>query len=421
MTFEATLTQATKLDKADDLKDFRKQFHIPQHEGKDVLYFCGNSLGLQPKSTAARIQQECDDWAKFGVEGHFLGRTPWFSYHETVAAGLAHVVGAQVNEVVAMNSLTVNLHLLMASFYRPTSTRYKILIEPGAFPSDQYAVQSQAIHHGFKAADAIIELPTKTGSDLVTTEDMINTIEQNADSLALILLGAVNYKTGQAFDLKAVVETAHQHGILVGLDLAHAAGNLALSLHDTNVDFAAWCSYKYLNSGPGGIAGAFVHERHGRNTSLPRFAGWWGHNKQTRFKMDSTFDAIPTAEGWQLSNPPIFQLAALSASLELFQQATMQKLREKSERLTLFLELMLKLRLSEKVSIMTPTNVEARGCQISLRVKKGGVRELQKSLLERGVVCDVREPDILRVAPVPLYNSFTDVFTFVDTHLNELL
>ncbi|MBX3289529.1 MAG: kynureninase [Acidobacteria bacterium] len=437
---ESNKLSHVEMDAADPLRRFRVEFHIPKHtDGSEVLYFTGNSLGLQPKRTSEYIQQELKDWAELGVEGHFHAKHPWLPYHEFVTEPLARIVGAKPLEVVAMNSLTVNLHLLMVSFYRPTAERYKIIIEKGAFPSDQYAVESQikVWSTGFSrplptqppkggTPNALIELTPREGETTLRTEDILETIDREGDSVALILLGGVNYYTGQAFDMRAITEAGHKKGCVVGFDLAHAAGNLELKLHDWDVDFAAWCSYKYLNSGPGGIAGIFVHERHARSFDLPRFAGWWGHDKKTRFLMGPDFVPLAGAEGWQLSNPPIFQLAALRASLEIFDEATMPALREKSVKLTAYLEKLLAEINDARIEIITPSDPEQRGCQLSIRVKAetraaGSVSEpaasnktLFNALTERGVIADWREPDVIRVAPVPLYNSFEDVHKFAE-------
>ena len=414
MNFESTESFALEMDKADALRHFREKFYIPkQSNGDDALYFTGNSLGLQPKRTREYIEQELNDWETFGVEGHFHAKNPWMPYHEIVSEGLAKIVGAQKSEVVAMNSLTVNLHLLMVSFYRPTAERYKIIIEADAFPSDKYAVKSQIAFHGFAVEDSLIELAPRDGETILRTEDILQTIEENADSLALVLLGGVNYYTGQKFDFEAITKVGHKAGAIVGFDLAHAAGNVELKLHDWNADFAAWCSYKYLNSGPGGIAGIFVHERHHENENLPRFAGWWGHEKETRFLMDDRFVPIKSAEGWQLSNPPIFQLAALKASLDIFEEAGMKNLVEKSKKLTGYLEFLLSKIETDRIEIITPKNETERGCQLSIRVKNAD-KNLFKQITERGVIADWREPDVIRVAPVPLYNSFTDCWKFVE-------
>lgn len=414
--FEASQGFARETDAQDRLAAFREKFYIPKQPGggEDVLYFTGNSLGLQPKTVGAHIEQELKDWAELGVEGHFQAKNPWMPYHEFVTEQMAELVGAQGFETVVMNSLTVNLHLMMVSFYRPTKHRHKILIEAGAFPSDQYAVQSQIKFHGFETANSLLELKPRQGEDCLRTEDIEQTIVENGDSIALILLGGVNYYTGQAYEMKRITEAGHRAGAIVGFDLAHAAGNIELYLHDWNVDFAAWCSYKYLNAGPGGIAGCFVHERHARRFDLPRFAGWWGHDKETRFLMGSEFKPMAGAEGWQLSNPPIFQLAALKASLDIFGEAGgMKALAEKSKKLTGFLEFLLGEIRDERISVITPTEPAARGCQLSIRVKNAD-KSLFKKITAKGVIADWREPDVIRVAPVPLYNTFTDVYKFAE-------
>jgi kynureninase len=420
MNYEASESFAREVDAQDALKHFREKFYIPkQSNGEDVLYFTGNSLGLQPKTTRAYVEQELKDWETFGVEGHFHAKNPWMPYHEIVSEQLAEIVGAKPLEVVAMNSLTVNLHLLLVSFFRPTAKRHKIVIEAGAFPSDQYAVQSQIKFHGFNVKNSLIELQPRETETVLRIEDIEHTILENADSIALILLGGVNYYTGQAYDMRRVTEIGHKIGAVVGYDLAHAAGNIELKLHDWNADFAAWCSYKYLNAGPGAIAGAFVHERHAESFDLPRFAGWWGHEKETRFLMGSQFVPIKGAEGWQLSNPPIFQLAALKASLDIFEEAGMKNLVEKSKTLTAYLEFLLSEIKDERICVITPANPNERGCQLSIRVKNAD-KNLFKAISERGVVADWREPDVIRVAPVPLYNSFTDVYQFVEILRNCL-
>lgn len=412
--YVASAAFAAEMDAGDRLRNFRNKFHVPkQPNGEEVLYFTGNSLGLQPKTTGDYIEQELKDWATLGVEGHFRAKRAWMPYHEIVTEQLSAIVGAKPLEVVAMNSLTVNLHLLMVSFYRPTAARHKIVIEAGAFPSDQYAVQSQIKFHGFDAEDSLIELSPREGETVLRTEDIERTIAENADSIALILLGGVNYYTGQKFDFQKITAAGQKAGAIVGFDLAHAAGNVELKLHEWNADFAAWCSYKYLNSGPGAIAGAFVHERHAESFDLPRFAGWWGHEKETRFLMGSEFVPIRGAEGWQLSNPPIFQLAALKASLDIFEEAGMNNLFEKSSELTGYLEFLLADIKDERVSVITPANPQERGCQLSIRVKNSD-KTLFKAVSDKGVIADWREPDVIRVAPVPLYNSFTDVFRFAE-------
>ncbi|MDQ3636055.1 MAG: kynureninase [Acidobacteriota bacterium] len=425
MTFESTEVFALKMDEQDLLKHFRNNFYIPQQpDGKDVLYFTGNSLGLQPKATREYIEQELKDWETLGVEGHFQAINPWMPYHENLTDAMAKIVGAKPIETVVMNSLTVNLHLLMVSFYRPTAERYKIIIEADAFPSDKYAVKSQIDFwerrqlacnesEGRKKDDVLIELKPRKGEATLRTEDIEKVITENGDSIALIMLGGVNYYTGQAFDMKRITEAGHEAGAIVGFDLAHAVGNIKLKLHDWNVDFACWCSYKYLNSGPGGIAGIFINERHAENFELPRFAGWWGHDAETRFLMDDEFVPMKGAEGWQLSNQPILLLASLRASLDIFEEAGMENLLEKSHKLTAYLEFLLNNNHNERISIITPSNSDERGCQLSIRVKDAD-KNLFKAITEKGVIADWREPDVIRVAPVPLYNSFMDVWKFVE-------
>ena len=403
-----------RMDLADPLKQFREQFHIPEFRGSESIYFTGNSLGLQPKTVRTYIEQELKDWETLGVEGHLRAKNPWLPYHEFLTEQMARVVGAKPLETVVMNSLTVNLHLLMVSFYRPGPARRKILIEKGAFPSDRYAVWSHLKHFGGADPDQLlIELAPRDGETNLRTEDIVSAIEREGDRLALILLGGVNYYTGQAFDMKSITDFGHNVGAVVAFDLAHAAGNIELHLHDWNVDFAAWCSYKYLNAGPGAVAGAFVHERHAYEFDLPRFAGWWGHDKETRFLMGPDFKPLPGAEGWQISNPPILQMAALRASLEIFDQAGMPELRKKSWMLTGYLQSLIERIDDDRISIITPNYPEQRGCQLSIRVKNSD-RRLFEAVTSRGVFADWREPDVIRVAPVPLYNSFSDVYKFVE-------
>jgi kynureninase len=412
MKFENTLAFAKQLDANDPLQAYRSQFLFPQHNGQDVVYFTGNSLGLQPKSTQSYIQQELNDWAKFGVEGHFLAKNPWMHYHEFLTEKMAKIVGGKPSEVVMMNQLTVNLHLLMVSFYRPTKQRYKILCEAKAFPSDQYALQSQVKFHGFDPADALIELAPRDGEYNVRHEDVLTAIEKNKDSLALIMIGGVNYFSGQVFDMKAITEAGQKVGAIVGFDLAHGAGNINLELHNWNVDFACWCSYKYLNAGPGSVAGAFVHEKHHKNTDMPMFAGWWGTKKETRFLMGKTFEPIETVERWQMSNAPVFAMAACKASLDIFDEVGMLKLIAKSAQLTAYLEFIVQEINKEKnncLEIITPK--ENRGCQISI-VAHGYGKALYNKLIENGVIPDWREPNVIRCAPVPLYNSFEDLQRF---------
>lgn len=405
---------AGQADGRDPLSHFRERFYIPKLDtGADVIYFTGNSLGLQPKTTRAYVDQELKDWETLGVEGHLHARHPWLPYHEFLTEQMARLVGAKPVETVVMNSLTVNLHLLMVSFYRPAGVRSKIIIERGAFPSDQYAVESQIRFHGLDPRGDLIELAPREGEATLRTEDILETIDREGDSIALILLGGVNYYTGQAFDMQAITRAGHKAGAVVGFDLAHAAGNIALQLHDWGADFAAWCSYKYLNAGPGGVGGCFIHERHANSFDIPRFTGWWGHDKATRFLMGPEYVPIPGAEGWQISNPPILQMAALRASLEIFDEAGMSALRERSMRLTGYLEFLLDDIRDQRISVITPRDPAQRGCQLSIRV-----RDAEKGLFEavtsRGVFADWREPDVIRVAPVPLYNSFEDVYGFVE-------
>jgi len=418
MSDQNSLAFAQQQDEADPLKKFRERFLFPQHEGRDVVYFTGNSLGLQPKTVRESILQELDDWAAHGVEGHFEARRPWFPYHEILTEQAARLVGAKPVEVVVMNQLTVNLHLLLVSFYRPYGRRCKILCEHKAFPSDQYAMESHAVFHTYDPAEAIIEVKPREGEYAIRTEDILAAIEEHKDELALVLFGGVNYFTGQLFDMKTITAAAHKAGARAGFDLAHAAGNVELHLHDWNVDFACWCSYKYLNSGPGSVAGAFVHERHAKS-ELPRFAGWWGYDKTTRFKMEKGFIAMPGAEGWQLSNAPVFSMAAHKAALEIFDEAGMPALTAKSEKLTAYLERIID-EISatqpggKKLEIITPRDKTQRGCQLSV-VAHGRGKELFKQLLDNGVIVDWREPNVIRMAPVPLYNSFEDVWRFGET------
>lgn len=415
MSFSNTLEFAKQLDEQDPLKHFRERFYIPMVNGKESIYFTGNSLGLQPKTTQDYVLNELEDWANYGVEGHFHARTPWVSYHEIFPELLAEIVGAMPEEIVVMNQLTVNLHLLMISFYRPTSTRYKIICEAKAFPSDQYAFQSQVKLHGYNPDDAIIEVFPKEGTAIIETEDILETIKKHGDETALVIFGGVNYYSGQVYDMQAICKAAHEAGAVCGFDLAHAAGNVALELHDWNVDFACWCSYKYLNSGPGGVSGAFIHERHISNSSLPRLAGWWGHDKEKRFKMEKEFVPIPTAEGWQLSNAPVLSMAAHKASLDIFNETGMHNLIKKGKMLSGYLLFVLdeinKSFNKNVIEIITPRNENERGCQVSILMQKDGKRIFDE-LIKAGVIADWREPNVIRVAPVPLYNTFEDVFNF---------
>lgn len=411
--FKNSLAFARSLDRQDPLRGFRQKFLLPTYLETPGIYLVGNSLGLQPRETKKIILEELKDWETLGVEGHVHARRPWVSYHHFTKGILAALVGAKTSEVVAMNQLTVNLHLMMVSFFRPQGTRCKILTEAGAFSSDQYAFESQLLFHGLDPKDCLIELKPREGEFTLRTEDIVTAIEEHSHELALVIFGAVQYYTGQFFDIKAITTAARKAGAIVGFDLAHAVGNTMLNLHRDEVDFAVWCSYKYLNSGPGAIAGAFVHEKHSRRFDLPRFAGWWGHTEKERFKMKKGFRPMPGVDGWQLSNVPILQAAAHLASLEIFKEAGMKALRKKSVALTGYLEfLLLQLDPAEETfMIITPRNPKERGCQLSLLMKRKG-KSVFKRLVEDGVYADWREPDVIRIAPVPLYNSFEDVFRF---------
>ncbi len=412
--FQNTLSFAKQMDEKDSLKAFRHQFHLPlQKNGKPYIYLCGNSLGLQPKSTRAAIEQELKDWENHGVEGHFHAKNPWMPYHEFLTEAMAKVVGAKPIEVVVMNTLSVNLHLMMVSFYRPTAKRHKILIEFDAFPSDKYAVASQIKFHGFDPSESLIELKAREGEECIRMEDIEAVIEAEGEEIALIMIGNTNYYTGQFFDMKHITALGHAKGCKVGFDCAHGAGNVALNLHDSGADFAVWCSYKYLNSGPGSLGGCFVHERHAYDKTLPRFEGWWGHNKQTRFGMRDGFDPIPGVEAWQLSNPPILSMAAIKASLEVFMEAGMENLRKKAVVLTGYLEFLIDEMNNNRIKIITPRDPKQRGCQLSIQVKDAD-KTLFNQITEAGVIADWREPDVIRVAPIPLYNSFEDVYRFVE-------
>ncbi|CAN5909180.1 kynureninase [soil metagenome] len=411
MPHQTTLSYARSLDQEDPLRPFRQQFHIPSVAGKEAIYFCGNSLGLQPKTARQAVEREMEKWEQYAVEGHFRGEDPWFTYHELLTPATARLVGAKPAEVVVMNNLTTNLHLMLVSFYRPAGRRFKIITEFGGFPSDQYALESQVRFHGYDPDVAIVELRPREGEHLLRTEDIVRKIGEEGEELALIMLGGVNYYTGQFFDLQAITRAGHAVGVPVGFDLAHAAGNLPLRLHDWGVDFGVWCSYKYLNSSPGGSAGAFVHDRHAHNPALPRFAGWWGHNQEERFQMNKGFKPMAGAAGWQLSNSAILPMAVHRASLEIFDAAGMDPLRQKSLRLTGYLEFLIRdLQLSQEVlEIITPADPEARGCQLSLLVHRNG-RELFDKLSAAGVIGDWREPNVIRLAPLPLYNTFEEVW-----------
>ena len=412
--YQDSLAYALQQDQQDKLAHLRSQFHIPKDKnGNEWLYFTGNSLGLQPKNTQKYIQQELDDWANYGVEGHFEAKNPWLTYHEFLTENMANIVGAKPLEVVVMNTLTTNLHLLMVSFYQPTKKKYKIVIESDAFPSDRYAVQSQLKFHGFDVEEGLIEWKPRNGEELLNIEDLENIVSEQGDEIALLLIGGVNYYTGQYLDLKRIAEIGHAKECMVGIDLAHGAGNISPELHDSGVDFAAWCTYKYLNSGPGSLGGLFVHEKHAHNKDLPRFSGWWNHNKETRFNMRQPFDVMPGAEGWQLSNPPILSMAAIKASLDMFAEVGMDALREKSEKLTGYFEFLINQIASDSIKIITPSNPKERGCQLSIQVKNAD-KKLHAKLTENNIITDWREPDVIRCAPVPMYNSFEDVYRMVD-------
>ncbi|MCB0454236.1 MAG: kynureninase [Aequorivita sp.] len=418
--FQNSLEYAKKQDAEDALAAFRNKFHIPKNaSGEELIYFCGNSLGLQPKITSEYIKEELTDWANLGVEGHVEGKHPWLPYHEFLTENMAKIVGAKPSEVVVMNTLTTNLHLMMVSFYQPTKTKYKIVVESDAFPSDKYAVESQLRFHGFDPKEGLILWKPRKGEELCRFEDLEEIMDNHGNEIALLMIGSTNYYTGQSFPLKKITQLGHSYNCMVGFDLAHGAGNIQPNLHETGADFAVWCTYKYLNSGPGSLGGCFVHERHANNEKLNRFAGWWGHNKKTRFNMRHEFDTLPGAEGWQLSNPPILSMAAIRASLDTFAEAGFENLRKKSENLTGFLEFLLDEMKNEAINVITPRNPEERGCQLSIQVKNAD-KNLHTKLTEAGVISDWREPDVIRVAPAPLYNSFEDVFRFSEK-LKEVL
>ncbi|MCF6300895.1 MAG: kynureninase [Proteobacteria bacterium] len=416
MIFENSLKFSQSLDKQDSLRHMRHEFYLPTIKGtqQKEIYLCGNSLGLQPKLAAVYIREELEKWQKYGVKGHFEGKHPWMPYHEFLSEQSAALVGAMRSEVVCMNSLTTNLHLLMVSFYQPKGKKHKILLEQHAFPSDHFAVESQLRFHGYEPSEAMVLLEPRENETCLQTDDILQLIEQQADELAMILLPGVQYYTGEVFDMQRITKKAQQQGITVGFDLAHAVGNIEMQLHDWGVDFAVWCTYKYLNSGPGSVAGCYVHEKHHKNQSLPRFTGWWGHDKASRFKMENQFVPVQTAEAWQLSNPPILSLAAIRASLDIFEKAGgISPLREKSRHLTAFMRFLLQKRLEKQIEIITPVD---SGCQLSLIIRQAQVsgKAVFDAIEAKGVTCDWREPNVIRVAPVPLYNSFEEVFRFVE-------
>jgi len=405
---------AQKADLEDPLAHFRQKFHLPvDQKGEPLIYMCGNSLGCQPKSVASYIEQELEDWANLGVEGHVDAQHPWMPYHEFLSKAMADIVGALPEEVVVMNTLTTNLHLMMVSFYRPSSSRFKIIIESDAFPSDRYAVESQIKYHGFDPNEALVLWEPRPGEELCRYEDLEALVGEHGDSIALFLIGNTNYYSGQFYPIKEITTLGQTNGSIVGFDLAHGVGNIIPDLHTNDVDFAVWCSYKYLNSGPGSLGGCFVHERHTKNKEIPRFSGWWGHNKDTRFNMRHDFDPIPTAEGWQLSNPPILSMAAVRASLDIFAEAGMTAIKAKSVLLTGYLEYLIDDLENDRIAVITPRDPKQRGCQLSIQVK-GADRSIHDALTKEGVISDWREPDVIRVAPAPLYNSFEDVYELVD-------
>lgn len=408
-----SLEFALQFDKSDELSDYRQRFHIPTVNGKDALYFTGNSLGLQPKTVKSHLIQEVEDWAKFGVEGHFEAKNPWVSYHKILSEPFARLVGAQPDEVVAMNGLSVNLHLMMVSFYQPKGKRTKIICEAKAFPSDQYMLESQVKFHGLNPEETIIEVSPREGEHCIREEDILSCIEEVGDELALVFWGGVNYYTGQVFDMPKITEVAKEVGAFVGFDLAHGVGNVSLNLHDWGVDFACWCSYKYLNSGPGSVSGIFVHNKHENNKDLPRFAGWWGHDEERRFLMEKGFVPMKGAQGWQLSNAAVFSMAPCKASMDIFDEVGLPKLIEKSRKLTNFMEFVFN-DISERYDncnfeIITPKEERYRGCQLSVLMHGQG-KEMFDYITKEGVIADWREPNVIRLAPVPLYNSFEDIF-----------
>jgi kynureninase len=417
MTNLFSLEHAKKMDQNDPLKNIRKEFAIPiQDNGEEEIYLCGNSLGLQPKLADQYVNDELEQWRKLGVKGHFSGDYPWMPYHEFLSQGFAELVGAKTSEVVSMNTLTANLHFMMVSFYRPTQKRHKIIIEEHAFPSDHYAVESQIKYHGFAPNESMVLLKPRDGEETLNNQDILDAIEEHGESTALILLPGVQYYTGQVLDMQSITKAGHAKGCYVGFDLAHAAGNIPMELNAWGPDFAAWCTYKYLNSGPGSVAGCFVHERHHTNKELPRFAGWWGHDKDSRFKMENQFVPTPSAEAWQLSNPPILSLAAIRGSLDTIKKAGgIHKLREKSLSLTRYLRQLLEQELTQSINILTPSNEQSSGAQLSLIVNLDGAdgKQIFDVIEAAGVTCDFRHPNVIRVAPAPQYNSFEDCFKFV--------
>ncbi len=411
MNFETSLEFAQVKDEEDVLASFKQKFHFPKINNKDAIYFCGNSLGLQAKTVQAAVQQELDDWKNLGIAGFLKAKNPWMHYQEYFTTSLAKIVGCKENEVTVMNALTVNLHLLLLTFYKPTSAKFKIIMEAGAFPSDQYAVETQVKHYGLNPAEAVIEIAPREGEKTLRNEDIIAAIEEHAGSLALVMLGGINYYTGQLFDINSITAAARKAGAIAGFDLAHAAGNVSLKLNEWNVDFAVWCSYKYLNGGPGAVGGLYVHEKYSTNASTPRFAGWWGNDENIRFKMEKGFGAKADASGWNISTAQILNMASLKASLEIFDEAGFEDIRAKSEKLTAYLEFLLKQLTNLNFEIITPANPHSRGAQLSLYFKEKG-KEIHGKMLDSGIVVDYREPGVIRVAPAPLYCSFIDIYKF---------
>ncbi len=418
--YQNNLAYAKAQDEKDPLKSYRSKFYIPVDKANnELIYMCGNSLGCQPKAVSKYLEQELNDWAKLGVEGHFLAKNPWMPYHEQLAIPMAQIVGAKPSEVVIMNTLTTNLHLMVVSFYNPTPGRHKIIIESDSFPSDKYALESQIRQRGFNPENSLILWKPREGEDLCRYEDLEAIVQEHGDSIALLLIGNTNYYSGQFYPIKKITELGHNNGSKVGFDLAHGVGNIMPELHDNGPDFAVWCTYKYLNSGPGSLGGCFVHERHHNNRNIQRFTGWWGQNKDTRFNMRKGFEPIPTAEGWQLSNPPILSMAAVKASLDIFTQAGMKNIKAKSNKLTGYLEFLVNDLNNENIKIITPSDPAQRGCQLSIQVKNAD-KSLHTKFTQAGIISDWREPDVIRVAPAPLYNSFKDVFEMVE-RLKDIL
>jgi len=411
ITFDTTLNTALLLDKNDALSFYKQQFHFPKHQEKEVIYFCGNSLGLQPKNVENAVMQELNDWKNLGISGFAKAKNPWLYYQEYLKPTLATIVGAKEQEITVMNTLTVNLHLLMLSFYKPTAARYKIVMEAGAFPSDQYAVETLVRHFGLNPNDCIVEIEPNIGEKTLTTSQIIEVIEQHGESIAMIVFGGMNYYTGQLFDMPTIAETAHKIGAIVGFDLAHVVGNVPTHLHDWNVDFACWCSYKYLNGGPGAVGGIYVHEKFAKDVETPRLGGWWGNEESIRFKMEKGFIPKANASGWNISTAQVMNIVCLKASLEMFEEIGMEKIRQKSIQLTAYLEYLLNQLPSLNFEIITPKNAMERGAQLSLHFSENG-KKIHDKMIENGIIVDYREPGVIRVAPAPLYCSFEDVFKF---------